>query len=623
MRNLQATILVLATAGLGSCVGDPPADTAAKGDPGALIAVNMDSTVGVLLDEIPAPMRDRVANNLIGKPLEFWKQRAEDQIELTTYRLVFRKFFYEKGKPRDSLAISSTKSLWNVALRGAPRRTMVKGHDLVVIDYTFATTILTDAESPGISEPALKGIKGRWSEPFIFPIDPKLVFQRTRFACMDEEDFPPNSVDSEETSSFYDQECDVEAMLSDTACHQTELPAVSCVDALDAKIGKVTTEMRFERLKWNTELANKVRLGPITNPKGPDMQVVGEEFRENRLVYRYIQPDSCTLVEQCVGGPGWRRLLQFSTSDQNTGTKDVHIGAVDYYQDGVPRPLIDHGVYELSACHQHYHFMHYGTFSYGQDAATTSKRGFCLQATIRYLNNEYSKLTNPYAGCDFQGVGSGWADQYRAGLECQWIDVTAIDTTKKAVTKALTFSSNPDGFLCEGEPKLDANGDQIFEPTNFTTLDGRPVDRPACDLFPGWDANNLDSYDVTLTTDGEGYVTAACKSGQIGPLRNCGFKKRAENLGCTAGGSVKLRCTTSATAAQVARFCDYSKALRTGIPCTYQEALATAVIEPSGSDVTFTCPAARDAVETGGRFSLYAAPVYPGDAAAAIHCVAR
>ena len=40
-------------------------------DPGALVDVSMDSRVGVLLDEVPAKMRDRVAAAMRAQPASF------------------------------------------------------------------------------------------------------------------------------------------------------------------------------------------------------------------------------------------------------------------------------------------------------------------------------------------------------------------------------------------------------------------------------------------------------------------------------------------------------------------------------------------------------------------------
>jgi hypothetical protein len=81
-----------------------------------------------------------------------------------------------------------------------------------------------------------------------------------------------------------------------------------------------------------------------------------------------------------VGGSGWRRLLQFSSVNWNTGKVTLDIGAVDYLLSGEGGgDLAKHNIYELSECHGHYHFMHYGSFTFGDENVTTSsKRGFCL-----------------------------------------------------------------------------------------------------------------------------------------------------------------------------------------------------------------------------------------------------
>jgi hypothetical protein len=596
------------------------------GDPGALIDATMDSQVGVVLDEVPASIRDRVAQALIARPADFWTARAITQAKLTTYRLVFRQLYYPltpDGDPtKDSLPLPLPAG-WKITLSGTPQRTMVDGHDVVAVNYSLATTLLTTAASPAKSEPMLAATGSTWDEPFIFPVDPELVLQRTGYACMDEAEFPPNSVDSEEVDSFYDQACGVEGMQSHTGCHYSALPQSSCVDALTAKIGKVSTNLHFVRKAWDAATADQVRLGTVTTDAGANLKVFDEEFVVNRVIYRYIEPTSCTLVEKCVGAPGWRRLLQFSTADINTGNATLAIGDVDYFGvDDAGTPLSQHGVFEWSPCHGHFHFMHYGSFSYGMGAETTSKRGFCLQSTLRTSNNELSPLSNVYYDCGYQGIEVGWADEYRAGLECQWIDVTSEDTSKAPVTKSLSFHSNPDGFLCEGEPVLDSSGNQTWTPTTFTTAAGQPVDKPACTFAPDWDQDNLDSYMLTLPTDGNGYVTAPCARGQLGPLRNCGLAKQDDTLTCTPGATVTLSCSAAATAApQAVRICDRSAVLKTGIPCIYDQALTTGTVDTgAASTITFTCPAARDATEPGGGYALYTGPIFTDDMAQTVTC---
>ena len=258
-------------------------------DPGALIKTSLTSKVGVLLDEVPASMRDRVAQALIGKPSSFWIARARIQIKLTTYRLVFRQYFYSaSGAGAKQQLPLPPPEVQLVSLTSAPRREMVNGHDYVLADYAMNSVLITTPTSPKDAETKLSQIGGVWNEPFILPIDPELIFQRTRFACIDEEDFPPNSVDAEEMDSFYDQDCTPESKLSSVGqCHLTEQPTRTCVQALDETIGRVTTEARFERIAYGAKTADAYRVGHITNPTGPDLQLIEEEFRTNRVVYRY------------------------------------------------------------------------------------------------------------------------------------------------------------------------------------------------------------------------------------------------------------------------------------------------------------------------------------------------
>ncbi len=592
----------------------------AEQETGALVSATMESKVGVLLDEIPQSIRERTAQSLLKQPENFWVERAKNQLRLTTYRLIFRGDFYEEEEGKKQLPLPP-EEVWNVQLKGPPRRETADGHDAVIVEYVFTSTLLSDPETPGTSEPILTETGGTWEEPFILPLDPTLLFQRTRFACMDEAEFPPHSVDPEDISTFYDHECEVEEELTNEGCHQTELSSQSCADALAEKTGKIETAIRFERLAWNPSLANSVRIGQITNPTGSDLQAVKD--LSSRIVYRYVPSSSCTLVEECIGAPGWRRLLQFPAIDWNTGAKTLAIGQVDYFGEGLDSALAGHNIYEFSECHEHYHFKHYADFSFGESEQLNTKRGFCLQSTARFSNNELSPLNNKYGGCGYQGVESGWGDEYSAGLECQWVDVTNFDTAEKTVTKKLEVKLNPNGFLCEGVPILDEQGNLKFEPSQFKTEDGKPVDKPMCNFIDNYFKNNVHAHDVTLPLDGEGYVTAPCTKGEIGPFRNCGFKLQTKMSECTPGQEVKLSCSTTG-APQVVRICDYSRELGTAIPCTYNgphnaRSLANSVVE-SEQEITFTCPAMIDEKESGGVYSLYTAPILTEDQQQPVKC---
>jgi hypothetical protein len=152
---------------------------------------------------------------------------------------------------------------------------------------------------------------------------------------------------------------------------------------------------------------------------------------------------------------------------------------------------------------------------------------------------------------------------------------------------------------------------------------GAPVDKPECDYSDMYAANNTDTTPATVPLPGEGYVTQACTQDQLGPLRNCELKKAPTyTLPCTPGSTAHLSCTVpTGSAAQVVRACEYSAVLGTGIPCTYQESLANGLV-PAGAatSLTLTCPASRDAMEPGGKISVYQGPGYNADAPADVTC---
>jgi hypothetical protein len=279
-------------------------------------------------------------------------------------------------------------------------------------------------------------------------------------------------------------------------------------------------------------------------------------------------------------------------------------------------------VYEYSDCHHHYHFSHYATFTYGGDPSLGSKRAFCLESVARYSNNVHSPTHSPYNDCAFQGISEGWGDQYNSGIECQWVDVTTIDTSSAPVTAPLGFVSNPDGFLCEGVPVLDENGDPVWEHTNFTTADDQTVDRPECTFMPAWNANNAGALDVTLPLPGEGLVTSPCTRGQVGLHRNCGFTYDHTVRACEPGKATTIHCSVADGAApQAVRLCEASTLLGAGVACLDADALAASDVEAGGAvTLTFTCPAARDDSGPGGLYAVYSGPSFVEDDASEVSC---
>lgn len=573
-----------------------PNVTAVANKDGALVGISMTSQVGVLLDEIPQDMRDQVVADLLAQPQEAWLERARRQVQLTRNRLNFRNFVYEE---KGQLPLPPAE-LWDIRLDDeAPTRQLVQGHDLVMIGYTFTSTLLTDGQSPGQAEPALVAVGGVWQEPFIFPIDPDLLLQRTGNACINEGGFPPNSFDSENIWHFYDFDCTADSGGA-AGCHRAYLPTLSCRGALAGRVGEVETSLRFERLAWDDGLAEQVRL-EAAREESADLTAVTEDLATNRIVYRYFEEDDCALAEGAVGGSGWRRLLQFDATVWNIGEQPLHIGKANVED-------AENHVFTYSACHDHFHYTNYGDFFLqGMAALTGSKQAFCVQSTTRMSNNETTPLTHDYS-CSFQGIQAGWADEYIAGLDAQWVDITDLKLPAAGTAVQLGFKSNGDQFLCEGKPIVDENGVQLWEPSGFVALDGDSINRPQCDFIPDWDVNNTAVQEVFIPPDGS-LVTTPCTNSETSPLRNCGFfevEMNEEDLFCEPGTAVEITLPDSYTEPLVIRACEWSNVLNTGVACSYETSLFNEIILDPTEAISFSCPLIRDSNDLEGKFSLYA-----------------
>jgi hypothetical protein len=299
--------------------------------------------------------------------------------------------------------------------------------------------------------------------------------------------------------------------------------------------------------------------------------------------------------------------------------KPLHIGALSLTDPVNPWQLSN--VFEFGNCDQEWDFNFYVDFAYS--TVTGVKRAFCIEDTNRYHNDELTPLAGTYQTCDYQGISSGWGDEYQFGISGQWVDITNVDTTQP---HDLTYTMNPQRFLCEGQT-LDINNqpvdptdlsDLVFDPTSLHDAQGKPISRVRCQFAPNYAANNVAK--VSVSQGPGGFVNNACDRGQVGPLRDCGFTPPGAVHSCTAGSMVRLRCKADESK-QVLRACEVSQSLRTGIPCTYLNSAANKIIDEDGETVTFTCPAVRDgtAVNAGG-YSLSHAPLVPGEPAAAVAC---
>lgn len=174
--------------------------------------------------------------------------------------------------------------------------------------------------------------------------------------------------------------------------------------------------------------------GTRAQESGPDLVLDVEQMRATaRLSTAIFHPPgraprldatipisgTCVLHpdENCVGGPGIRKLLRFDVLVHNRGTEDLVVGN--------PRERSDLFVY--SACHRHYHFRDAALYELldasGTVVKTGRKQGFCIEDT---LPSDDGPAPPRRYDCTSQGVQVGWADWYPAVLDCQWIDVTDV-----------------------------------------------------------------------------------------------------------------------------------------------------------------------------------------------------
>ncbi len=576
---------------------------------GALVGMTLDGNVGILLDGLSADVRDQIVEDWLDAPPEEWEARALRQVRFARLRLNFRDFHTS----RPGQLPMPPQEVWEFDLDTAgPSRQTIDGHDLIMHAYTYRSTLLTSAESVAEAEPELAEVGGRWEEPFIFPADPDHLLQRTGNSCLNEGGFPPNSYDAINAWHFYDYTCTADNSGIYGGCHATTLPALSCRQAVSGRIGEVAATMQFERLEWDDELADSVRTGDISSTVGPDLVTLTEDMNHNRIIYRFFNYDDCAYTEGATSGLGWRRLLLFDATVHNTSTEPLHIGWANAEDD-------DNHIFTFAPCHAHFHYSNYGDFTIAdQESLLSGKQAFCVQSTNRVSNNETSPLTHEYT-CAFQGIQAGWVDEYIAGLDAQWVDITDISLPEDGGEIVLGFASNRDQFICEGTLITDENGEQLYEPSGQLTDFGASINRPQCDFIDDWNVNNESELALFVPPAGS-YVTEPCDDSLIGPLRNCGFTQVALDdsiTSCAIGETVTLPLDSAAIEIEgelIARVCERSDLLG-DLACELTQSVTNLMVASTAESITFTCPAVRDAQPQVGGFSLIVAPLYEGDSA--------
>ncbi|XP_061398678.1 lysyl oxidase homolog 2B [Musca vetustissima] len=186
----------------------------------------------------------------------------------------------------------------------------------------------------------------------------------------------------------------------------------------------------------------------ICDHLAPDLVIDYYEIeRTAHLEDRPMALMQCAMEENCVANeayeiqrddPDWRyvtrRLLKFTASALNTGNIDF-------------RPFKEKNMWEWHMCHMHYHSMEvFATFDIfdhsGVKVAQGHKASFCLEDSqcLPGVPKKYN-----CANFGDQGISVNCSDVYLYNLDCQWVDISEMNTG----TYTLKIAINPEFKVAE------------------------------------------------------------------------------------------------------------------------------------------------------------------------------
>lgn len=168
-------------------------------------------------------------------------------------------------------------------------------------------------------------------------------------------------------------------------------------------------------------------------PDGPDLIVV-QQVIANTLQVASINASNCHVVEGCLTGYGQRTIIRFNTHIKNIGNQDYYIGS----------PSANNPQFSWGNCHGHWHHDGYAEYLLydinGNPLPIGFKNGFCV------MDLECSGGGTATYGCSTMGISAGCGDIYSAGLDCQWIDITDVDTGVYTLVVRTNWAHLPDAL---------------------------------------------------------------------------------------------------------------------------------------------------------------------------------
>lgn len=211
-------------------------------------------------------------------------------------------------------------------------------------------------------------------------------------------------------------------------------PVVGCMDSLSCNYNPLATVSNGSCLT-----------GPNPACPGPDLIVVQSDLENNLYIdYTNVNTNNCYIDEGCLSGYGQRTLLRFTTHIRNIGDADYFIG----------QPDSTNPAFEIDACHNHWHYVGYAHYvlynQHGKQVGAGYKTGFCVEDLVcdSFGMAKYS--------CGNMGITAGCGDVYNSATDCQWIDITEIDTGNYSLSVTVNWNHNPD-VLDRHEKNYDNN----------------------------------------------------------------------------------------------------------------------------------------------------------------------
>jgi len=184
-----------------------------------------------------------------------------------------------------------------------------------------------------------------------------------------------------------------------------------------------------------TVAGNCIYPGDPACPDGPDLIVVQDVLASSMYLSSMSVPaNDCRVEENCLNGYGLRDILRFTTHIKNIGNLDYYIGS----------PSANPDQFDFQNCHNHTHYKGYAEYRLydmqGNLIPIGFKNGFCV------MDLECSGGGVGQYGCSTMGISHGCGDIYSSGLDCQWIDITDVDTGLYTFVNTTNWDNDPDAL---------------------------------------------------------------------------------------------------------------------------------------------------------------------------------